>query len=411
MNSRYLFLAIASFFSITGYSKPAILLVEEGVLARGARAIESLKDYEFVVPQDALFLQMNQCTSDDADEKTLEISKAVADASSLFYEHAAFKPSEEKLRWVLSQMNDWACVGIGNERFLKKVFSGAVLLVRILLARNSPDAEEVASLVFSKFWYLSLTEIDIPPDVRDFLENHSRKERKKVEILQKGDEELVVAIDGNIVGQGKVVQASCPEGERTIAFVSRKGKVYTGRIRVAGDEETVFVYEPLLRQGFSLGEKSIVLPSERLEKTAHDLSSFIKIPVVVIEARGEGQVAFEYSHDSEKKEVLDLEPEQTVVAPVHERTNLRTWGYAIGGIAAAFLGAGIALNVMANQQVSDINSGQNHISRYNRYKWASIACYAGAGASGVTSLLLILLKKSSVKPQVYNRGIAVSFEF
>jgi len=410
MRFRLFFLAAVWCVTIKGYAKPAILLVGEGGAGRAEKAIESLKDYEFVLPREMIFFHTDECPLDDADARISEISVAIDDASSLFYENAAIKPAEEKLRWALAQMVNAPCAGIGNKRFLKKMFSGSILLIRILLATKNPDAEQVASLVFSRFWFLPLTDLDIPPGVRDFLETHARKEKRKIRVLQKGKEELVVVIDRNIVGQEKEVLADCPQGEHDIAFMSKKGKLYAGKIRLSSDEQTIRVYEPFLTEGFSLQENAIVLPVARLEKTATELSSFLGMPVVVLQDTAEGQVVFEFT-EKEKREVFRSVPKEVVSAPVHKKTNLRAWGYAIGGVAVGLLGAGIALNIMANQRVSDINSGHNRIAQFNQYKWASIACYAGAGASGVASLVLILLKKDAVKPQAFGRGVALSFEF
>jgi len=407
MSSRLcLFVAIA-FLAIKAHAKPAILLVEKGGREWVLKAIESLNDYEFISPKEVLFFQAHECVLDDVDAKATEISKAIDDASTLFYEDAALKPAEEKLRWALWEMSNRPCVGIGNKGFLKKAFSGAILLIRILLATNSPDAEEVASLVFSRFWYFPLTEVDIPPDVRDFLESYAKKETKKIRIVQKGDEELAVAVDRNVVGRGNEVLAYCPEGDHDFAFISPKGKVYTGKMRVTNDLQTIRVYEPFLKDPVYLQDNAVVLAEDRLEKAANDLWSFLEMPVVVVQSKDGREVVVEYSNTGEKKEILMSVRKESV----SKKRNLRTCGYAVGGVAVGLLGVGIALNVMANQEVSHINSGQNRISQHSRYKWASIGCYVGAGASGVASLVLMLLKKDSVKPQAFDRGFAVSFEF
>lgn len=407
----------------TEVPEAVLLLDHEAASGAAGRIVEVIRAqmmriYRVVPGENAVVLAQREpaCETGAGLARVLE---GVRSGSDLFFERTDLDGSMKTLEEAVFNFFERPCVVRGEEAALREVCAGAALLLRLRLLRGrTREAEALAFRIATTFPAGMVEETHEPPEVLALIASARQKGLKTVLSVTPanratGARLLVNGMSGEGEGPWQVYLA--PGAHHELTVMTATGAVYVWRGSPRGQD---------IHLDLTLADRLVVGPKEAVKLTDGRDSPTEGASVAKLLAQVTGRTVL-YAHGENDgwiiveevipgretaRELLRLKPRadiglgiDVVVDPAGPLLYRPTWPwpYIAAGAAAGLLGAGIYLNVAANRDADAVNRGySNRVQEYWTHRRWSIVCYALAGASGASAVLLALLR-----PQLRDRFV------
>jgi hypothetical protein len=395
----------------------ALLAIDPQVLAGpdagpGLRVIldELAADRRLIDPETLSFLAWPDpgCTA-QGDEAVLLI-RDVREGLRRYFDDTDLPGAAAAIGRGLGRLARSPCLLAHRDEDRAVVLTAGLLWVRILKQGSAPaDARPAAELLSERFSPAEVARADVPPDAKAFVES-VRDERAPTRVAlrvrfrgaQEGEGTRLL-IDGIEVPAAERDGIRVVPGRRAVSAVLPDGRVLSSFVDVGPTGREIAI-----DLGISGALSRVAAPVPALGAVSagvlRRLASRSGVTVLFLGQAADGSLrlaSISPGTDDGRAAAGLLIPATTqdedassVLLAATSPPSRRSWAWpwVTGALSAGLLSAGVALNVLANQDAESVNTGTNRLDDFRARRAGAIACYSLAAASAAATVLLAVLR-------------------
>jgi len=409
--------AIAILFAspASARSAGALMLMDRGLAAHAQDRIlevvraQMLRIHRVVPASTVLTLAQRRPECEPGSSRGAEALANAREGISAFFEQTDLLRATRLLEQAVSSFLDRPCILRGDEAAIQDLCAGGALLVRLYLLQGRGDeAQRLARRLTRALPVERLAATGEPPEVLGLFTS-PREEVRDVdgtagpEDRAAGATWLAGAVS-SAQGARARIQFVGP-GPHVVALLTRDGRAYEWSGTLDGPHLSLDLELAERVQPGPSGSLQPALETEqpdRLLDTARLVASITHHTVLLVQSDPQWVRVEEVAPDRDHpRELLRLrpveEPRDGIEVVVEPGGPLLTrpawpWPYLAAGVSVSFLGAGVALNILANRDAKAVNDGENRVSEYRTRRAWAIASYSAAGVSAGAAVVLFLLR-------------------
>jgi hypothetical protein len=441
--------------------RPAVLLVDASLAADSNAAIAVAAASELagsvfqvtpLVAVDSLwpeFKAARDCGPDLVESEKVQLKQSLAAGRRAFFQEMDTGKAAEILEPGLNRYFAMPCLAYSDAALKTELCRAGVLFARLQLLLGKPEAASAHTVVLAEHCLRDdLMREDVPPDVRSLSEKviaevEARRlaSRNDIDIICTGTC-LNIFVDGRLLEAGSTQDSDVSSSSSVRPVQRREGmsvKVLPGHhvveVRVSetewmsaefdydGGHRTLFL-DPQSLVGLTAGGGMVAGgPIEAVATELESISGLAVLGIVPGPAQSKrwqlvvlrdpagvmtGRVLAVLGAEGESIRFTTVTGSPLMFAP----KKAWPWPWVTGSFAAAFLTAGITLNVYANKAWQDAEAGTITRDRGDALNSGAIAGYVLAGAGTLATVLLAVLRPSqdqSVLVEPTSSGFRLKF--